>query len=360
MKDVDALLRLLADRGGSDLHLKAGSAPLIRVDGVLSRVEGESPLRPEDTEAVARHVMGDERWRDFAGRKDADLAYAIEGLARFRVNVFRQRGAVSLVMRLVRIGSPSIDDLGLPPVVERLADEPRGLVLVTGPTGSGKTTTLAAMIDRINATRPAHVVTVEDPIEVLHPDRMAAVNQRELGMDVESFVKAIRGAMRQDPDVILIGEMRDTETVEAALAAAETGHLVLSTLHTIDATETVNRIVDFFPPFQQHQVRVTLAGALRGILCQRLVQRRGGGRVPAVEVMVNTGRTAERILDPLRTSEIEEVVREGGFYGMQTFDQALLALVRDGMVEVDEAVVAASNRHDFELSLQQAGIAVGV
>jgi twitching motility protein PilT len=357
MRDVDSLLRLLAERQGSDLHLKVGSPPLMRVDGVLSRIEGEEKLLPEETESLARHLMPPERWENFLLRSEADLAYGLKGVARFRVNVFRQRGSVSVVLRLVRIGSPSLADLGLPPVVRTLADEARGLVLVTGPTGSGKTTTLSAMIDHINGTRPAHIVTIEDPIEVIHPDQVAAVNQREVGVDTDSFVTAMRSVMRQDPDVILIGEMRDAETVQAALAAAETGHLVLSTLHTIDAAETVNRIVDFFPPYQQQQVRVTLAGALRGVLCQRLLPRAGGGRVPAMEVMITNGRIAERILEPNRTQEIEEVVAEGGYYGMKTFDQSLVDLVREGTVTADDAVAAASNRHDFELALQQAGVA---
>jgi twitching motility protein PilT len=358
MRDIDTLLATLAERQGSDLHLKVGSPPLMRFDGVLGRVDGEEPLRPEETEAMAHHLMSEERWRDFLQRNEADLAYSLPGVARFRVNVFRQRGSVSVVLRLVRVGSPSFDELGLPRVVRDLADEPRGLVLVTGPTGSGKTTTLSAMIDHINATRACHIVTIEDPIEVIHPDQRAAVNQREVGVDTESFITAMRAAMRQDPDVILIGEMRDTETVQAALAAAETGHLVLSTLHTIDATETVNRIVDFFPPFQQQQVRVTLAGALKGVVCQRLVPRAGGGRVPALEVCVNTGRVAERIIDSSKTYEIEEVVADGSFYGMQTFDHALVKLVKDGTITVEDALEAATNRHDFELALQQAGVAV--
>jgi twitching motility protein PilT len=358
MADLDALLRTLAERGGSDLHLKVGSPPLMRVDGVLSRAGVEPPLRPEETEAMAKQVIAGPRWEDFATRSEADLAYSLPGVARFRVNAFRQRGSISMVFRLVRVGSPSMEELGLPPVVRKLADEPRGLILVTGPTGSGKTTTLSAIIDHINASRPCHIVTIEDPIEVIHPDQEAAVNQREVGVDTDSFVTAMRAAMRQDPDVILIGEMRDTETVQAALAAAETGHLVLSTLHTIDASESVNRIVDFFPPFQQQQVRVTLAGALKGILCQRLLPRVGGGRIPTIEVCVNTGRIAERILDPLRTQEIEEVVAEGDFYGMQTFDQSMLNLVKEGKVDATEAIEVASNRHDFELALQQAGIAL--
>jgi twitching motility protein PilT len=359
MRELDALLRELAERGGSDLHLKAGSPPLARIDGILHRL-GEERLSAEDTQAVARQISPQDRLQELHDRGAADFAHGVPGLARFRVNAFRQRGSVSIVMRLVRIGSASLEELGLPPVVHRLSEEPRGLVLVTGPTGSGKTTTLAAMIDHINETRACHVVTIEDPIEVLHPDRIAAINQREVSVDCESFIDAMRSAMRQDPEVILIGEMRDPETVQAALAAAETGHLVLSTLHTIDAQETVNRVVDFFPPYQQHQVRVTLSGALRGILCQRLVPRKSGGRIPAMEVMINTGRTAERIVDPARTSEINEVIAEGGFYGMQSFDQALLDLVKRDLVDPVEAIETASNRHDFELALQQSGIAIQV
>ncbi|MFN2589313.1 MAG: type IV pilus twitching motility protein PilT [Actinomycetota bacterium] len=233
---------------------------------------------------------------------------------------------------------------------------PRGLVLVTGPTGSGKTTTLAAMVDHINSTRPCHILTIEDPIEVLHPDRVATVNQRELGVDTESYIDAMRAAMREDPDVILIGEMRDTETVGAALAAAETGHLVLSTLHTTDAVETVNRVIDFFPRSHQHQVRVSLASVLKGLLCQRLVARVAGGMVPAVEVMVTNGRIMDRIVDPNVTAEIHDIIQQGASYGMQTFDQALLRLVRDGVVTIEDAKTAATKAHDFELMLQQAGL----
>jgi twitching motility protein PilT len=262
------------------------------------------------------------------------------------------------VLRRIRVGSASIDELGLPQVVLDLASAPRGLVLVTGPTGTGKTTTLAAMIDHINATKPVHILTIEDPIEVLHPHKMASINQREIGVDTDSYIVAMRAAMRQDPDVILIGEMRDTETVFAALAAAETGHLVLSTLHTTDAVETVNRIVDFFPPFQQHQVRVTLASVLRGVVCQRLVARVGGGRVPVCETLVNNGRVAERIMSPETTEEIHEIIDEGGFYGMQTFETSLLHLVQRGLVSIEDALEAASNSHDMNLLLQQAGLAV--
>jgi twitching motility protein PilT len=263
-----------------------------------------------------------------------------------------------MVFRRVAVGAQALAELALPEVVGELALEPRGLVLVTGPTGSGKTTTLAAMIGYLNATKPVHIVTVEDPIEVLHKDEVASINQREVGQDTADFLSALRAALRQDPDVILIGEMRDTETVRAALQAAETGHLVMSTLHTQDATETVNRVIDFFPPHQQKQVRLTLAGTLRGIICQRLVPTVDGGRTPALEILVNTGRVAERITDEEKTSEIKEVVAEGGYYGMMTFDQALLQLIQQGRVSVDDAMQAVSSKHDFELALQQAGIPI--
>jgi twitching motility protein PilT len=254
--------------------------------------------------------------------------------------------------------SATVQAGGLPSAVQELADVPRGLVLVTGPTGSGKTTTLAAMIDHINNTKPVHILTVEDPIEVLHSHKRASINQREIGVDTDSYAGAMRAAMRQDPDVILIGEMRDSDTVAAALAAAETGHFVMSTLHTTDAVESVNRIVDFFPPFQQHQVRVTLASVLRGIVSQRLVQRVGGGRIPALEIMVNNGRVAERIIDSNTTPEIRQIIAEGEFYGMQSFDQSLLALVKQGMVEPKMALEAATEEHDLRMKFEQAGIAI--
>jgi twitching motility protein PilT len=359
MVDIEELLRALVEADGSDLHLKAGSPPLIRVDGLLRRL-GDTRLLTDDTARVAGFIMPPDRRQAMETQNEADFAYSLAGVGRFRVNVFRQRGAISIVMRRVRIGSPSFEELGLPPVIRSLSEAFRGLILVTGPTGSGKTTSLAAMLDHINATRPCHILTIEDPIEVLHPDRIASVNQREVGVDTDDFVTAMRAAMREDPDVILIGEMRDAETVSAALAAAETGHLVLSTLHTIDATETINRVVDFFPPFQQHQVRVTLSGALRGVICQRLVVRKGGGRVPAMEVMVTNGRIAERILDPDKMGEIQEIVAQGGYYGMQTFDQSLLKLVREGIVTIEDAMEASSKPHDFGLMLEQAGLRLSV
>ena len=273
------------------------------------------------------------------------------------INVFRQRGSVGIACRRVLPGSPSIETLGLPPSVKALAEEHRGLVLVTGPTSSGKTTTTGAMINHINVTRACHILTIEDPIEILHPDRAAIVNQREIGVDTEDFAVALRGAMRQDPDVIFVGEIRDAESVKAALQAAETGHLVISTLHTTDVTETVNRIIDFFPPHQQKQIRVSLAGSLKGIVSQRLLERRDRrGRIPAVEVLVMNGRIRDLILNEEQTHMIHDIVAESEFYGMQTFDQAVLALYRAGLVELEEARASATNPHDFQIALQQEGL----
>lgn len=293
----------------------------------------------------------------FEETNDADFACSRPGVGRFRVNVFRQRGSVGMVMRHVTFSVPTIDDLNLPPVVRKLAEETRGLVLVTGPTGSGKTTTLAAMIDHINRTRSCHIVSIEDPIEILHRDRRASVNQREIGLDSKSFASAMRAALRQDPDVILVGEMRDQETVSTALQAAETGHLVLSTLHTTDAAETVNRVVEFFPYQQQRQVRSTLASALKGILGQRLIASGDGeGRVAAVEVMITTGRIRDCIMDPESTSMITELLAEGRYYGMQTFDQALADLVQKELITLEAANAAASRPHDFKVLLERLGV----
>ena len=323
IEEFHGWLRQLVDGEGSDLHVKVGSAPMIRKSGRLSRMD-HPPLKPAQTRIIADSIIPEDRKNRFKERGEIDFAHSAPGIGRFRVNAFSQRGSTSLVMRRMGIGGGEFGEIGMPEVCRYLADEPRGLVLVTGPTGSGKTTTLAAMIEHINKTRAVHIVTIEDPIEVLHNDKEAAINQREVGQDTENFLTALRAALRQDPDVILIGEMRDTETVRTALQAAETGHLVLSTLHTTDATETVNRVVDFFPPHQQLQIRLTLAGALRGIVSQRLVPAAAGGLIPAVEVLVNTGRVAERIADPATTAEIYEVIAEGGYYGMRTFDQSLL------------------------------------
>jgi twitching motility protein PilT len=355
--EFNAWLQELVEADGSDLHVKVGSAPMMRLTHGLVRLERD-PLSPIETQAIADGVIPEERKALFRETGEVDFAYSVANVGRFRANVFRQRGSVSMVLRKLRFGGPSFDEIGLPDVVRTLAEENRGLILVTGPTGSGKTTTLAAMIGYLNATQPVHIVTIEDPIEVLHRDDVASINQREVGQDTADFLSALRAALRQDPDVILIGEMRDTETVRAALQAAETGHLVMSTLHTQDATETVNRVIDFFPPHQQKQIRLSLAGTLRGIICQRLVPSVEGGRIPALEILVNTGRVAERIADEEKTSEIEEVVAEGGYYGMMTFDQALLALIKQGRVSVEDAMQAVSSVHDFELALQQAGIPI--
>jgi len=355
VRELQAWLGHLTAVGGSDLHVKAGAPPRVRVEGVLRLIEAPT-LTAQQTEGFAEAVVPPFRVKRFEEHGEVDFAYAVEGLGRFRAHVFRQRGSATLVFRRLTVGGQPFAEIGMPPVVKQLADEPRGLVLVTGPTGSGKTTTLAAMIEHVNQTRPVHIVTIEDPIEIIHPDKMASVAQREVGQDTDSFLAAIRAALRADPDVILIGEMRDSETVQAALRAAETGHLVLSTLHTLDATETVNRMVDFFASTEQNQVRITLAAALRGIVSQRLIVGVTGGRVPAVEILVNTGRVAERIIDRDLTAEIPEVIREGGYYGMQTFDQSLLSLVKAGTVSVDEAMRAASQPHDFQLMLQQVGL----
>jgi len=355
--DLDRLLRRLADADGSDLHMKVGSPPRIRVNGELIRLTDEPVIQSSDTEDIARSIMQDRTWANFDDKREADFAYSVQGLGRFRVNAFRQRGSSGLVFRRVRQGARSFQDLNLPDVVRRLADEQRGLVLVTGPTGCGKTTTLAAMIDHINRTRECHIVTIEDPIEVLHHDELAAINQREVGFDTDNFLVALRSALREDPDVILVGEMRDTETVATALTAAETGHLVLSTLHTIDSIETINRIVDFFPANQQRQARISIAGALRGSICQRLVPTADGStRVPALEVMVVNGRIQQCIVDPDHTGEIGQIIAEGEYYGMQTFDQSLVSLLEQGVIDLRAAMVAASNSHDLKVMLQQRGM----
>ncbi|MGH2685792.1 MAG: type IV pilus twitching motility protein PilT [Actinomycetota bacterium] len=351
---VTVFLRHMVEAGASDLHLKAGLPPVVRVDGVL-RHAPFAPLRPEDTEAAAGELLPEGKAAEFAESNEVDIGFTLPGIGRFRVNVFRQRGNVNLAIRRVRSDIPTFDELHLPPAVQALASEQRGLILVTGPAGVGKTTTIASMIGWINQHRRTHIVTIEDPIEILHDDILSVVDQREVGLDTANYRTALRYVVRQDPDVIFVGEIRDVETVQAAIQAAETGHLVISTLHTLDATETVNRIIDLFPPEQQRQVRVSLAASLRGVLSQRLVPRADGkGRVPAVEVLVNTGRVAERILAPEQTQTIPDVIAEGEFYGMQTFDQALISLVRQGLVSTEDAGEAASNPHDFNLELRAA------
>ena len=357
--DIDQALRYTVERDGSDLHVKVPSPPSVRVDGDLRPMEGAEPLSSEDTEQALDHLLSDADPKlraEFDADGEVDLAYAVPGLSRFRVNAFRQRGVISIVARAIPFQIRTIDDLGLPSVIRDLAEQQRGIILLTGTTGSGKSTTLAAMIDHINSTRSCHIVTLEDPIEYLHRDKLSLVNQREVGIDTASFGRAMRRVLRQDPDVILIGEMRDEETVRTALSAAETGHLVLSTLHTLDATETINRIIDFFPPHLQQQARVMLASTLRGAVGQRLVPRIGGrGRAAVCEVLVVTGRVQDLILNPEETGKITDVIAEGEYYGMQTFDQALLKHVMAGSVSEEVALPAASSPHDFKLMLAAGG-----
>jgi twitching motility protein PilT len=355
--DLQQALRAVVEEGGSDLHIKVPSRPLMRLQGRLTPLEDTEPLTPADTERVLREMLtASDRLAEFAREGEIDFSYTVRGLARFRVNAFRQRGSISIACRVVPFNIRSVQELDLPEVVTRLADEPRGIILVTGTTGSGKSTTLAAMVDHINQSYPRNVVTIEDPIEYLHRDKVSVVHQREIGFDTNSFGQALRRVLRQDPDVILIGEMRDEETVGTALSAAETGHLVLSTLHTIDAVETVNRIIDFFPPHHHQQVRAMLAGSLRGVISQRLVPTvNQDSRVVACEILTMTGRVRDMISDPNETGKLGEVIAEGGYYGMQTFDQALLHLHRDGKISMDEALKAATHPHDFKLLVASEG-----
>src|SRR5829696_5126004 len=349
--DLHAALHHLVEVGASDLHLKVPALPSMRLDGALRPLPGMERLTPQDTEAAVRLMLSDpEQLAEFEQANELDFSYAIDGLARFRVNAFRQRGSVSIVIRAIPFSIRTLEELKLPPVMRELAEEERGIVLVTGTTGSGKSTTLAAMINHINSTQARHIVTIEDPIEFLHADKHSLINQREVGMDTASFKQALRRVLRQDPDVILIGEMRDEETVHTALSAAETGHLVFSTVHTVDATETINRLIDFFPPHMHQQVRAMLAGTLKGAISQRLVPTADGrGRVATAEILRMTGRVRDMIMDPTQTGRLQEVIQEGGFYGMQTFDQALFAHLKAGRVTMEEAMKAATSPNDFKL-----------
>ena len=351
--NIDELLKAAVAKKASDLHLKVGSNPIARVDGHLEPLDPNLKLSQEDVVAIAFSIMNNQQKQRFKERSEIDLAYSAPGLGRFRVNVYQQRGTVNLVFRAVPTKILTIQELHLPAVIEKMAAETRGLILVTGTTGSGKSTTLASIIDQINRTRTENVITIEDPIEFLHRDRKCLVSQREIGADTESFSVALRSALRQDPDVILVGEMRDFETISTALVAAETGHLVLSTLHTVDATETVNRIISVFPPYQQKQIRLQLAGILKGVISQRLVPRADGqGRVPAVEVMVATQTIKESIIDPEKTRRIHDVIAAGtSQYGMQTFDQSLAALCREKLISQEEALRWCSNPDDFALKM---------
>src|SRR6266536_1148831 len=353
--ELNPLLRRAVELGASDIHLKVGVPPILRRDGALGPLEDSPLVTDRDTESVLGLVVkrSPERLAVFNDTGDLDVAYQEEDLPRFRVNAFRQRGHISVAFRVIPKNVPNFEMLGLPPGIRRLADEHRGLVLVTGATGSGKTTTLAAMIDHINRSRQQHIVTIEDPIEILHSDHSCIVNQREIGLDTRDFTQALRRALRQDPDVILIGELRDAESAQTALQAAESGHLVLSTLHTVDAAETIGRMIEFFPEAKQQQIRSIMAGVLKGVISQRLLPKVTGGRVAAVEVMVMNTRIADLIRDG-NSDEITDAVAEGDFFQMQTFSQALIEHVLSGVVESEVAANAATNRHDFLVSLEQA------
>jgi len=349
--ELNDILTIAIKGLASDIHLKAGLPPLFRVDGALVPLKNGERLTPEQLHGIATSIMTPGQKNHFDKHHEVDLAYSIAGLGRFRVNAFMQRGTVGIVFRVIPFGVKTIEQLVLPKVVERVAMEARGLVLVTGTTGSGKSTTLAAMIDYINTNRTCHIITIEDPIEFLIRDKRSIVNQREIGVDTNSFATALRAALRQDPDVILVGEMRDFETIETALMAAETGHLVMSTLHTIDAAETITRIVSVFPPHQQPQIRLQLASIIKGVISQRLVPRADGkGRVPAVEILVASARVRECIADPEMTKELNDAIAKGfTTYGMQSFDQSLMQHVKAGRVSYEEALLHVSNADDFAL-----------
>lgn len=350
---IDDLLGFAVSHGASDLHLKVGSFPFMRIAGELHPMADAPRLKPEDTLDMAFTMMSNRQKQRFKEVSECDIGYGVNGVGRFRANIFQQRGTVSVVLRVIPDKTRNSAELGLPPVIDRITEERRGLILVTGSTGSGKSTTLAAMIDRINARRSGHIVTIEDPIEFLHRDKMSFVTQREVDVDTRSFAEALRGALRQDPDVILVGEMRDYETIETALTAAETGHLVLSTLHTLDATETVMRIVSSFPSHQQKSVRIQLAGILKAVVSMRLVRAaKGAGRVPAIEVMVSTALIRDYIINEEKTYLIREAIAAGASqYGMQSFDQSLFHLVQSGLISMEEALHNASNIDEFKMRL---------
>jgi twitching motility protein PilT len=353
LMNIDDLLAIVMERKASDLHLKVGNYPHLRIDGDLVPLAEFARINPEDMLNMAFSMMTNRQKQKLKETTELDIAYGVAGIGRFRVNIFQQRGNVGIVMRAIPTKIRSLDELNLPPVVDKICDESRGLVLVTGITGSGKSTTLASMVDRINSSRAEHIITIEDPIEFLHRDKKGFVNQREVEVDTSSFATALRSSLRQDPDVILVGEMRDLETIGTALHAAETGHMVFSTLHTLDAVETINRIVAVFPPLEQKQIRLQLSGTLRAIVSQRLVKRSDGpGRVPAVEVMISTAFIRECIVVPEKTVQVRDLIAQGGSqYGMQTFDQSLFQLLKNGLISLETAMENASNPDDFKLRI---------
>ena len=349
--NIDDLLKIAVERKASDLHLKVGNHPVLRIDGTLVPLVELKRLMQEDTIAMGFAIMNSQQKERFKKEHEIDMAHSVAGLGRFRCNVFQQRGAVGIVLRIIPTQVSTIADLHLPLVLEKIAEERRGMILVTGTTGSGKSTSLAAMINHINTHRIEHIITIEDPIEYLHRDKKSIINQREVGMDTNSFANALRSALREDPDVVLVGEMRDLETIDTALLAAETGHLLLSTLHTLDAPETVNRIISMFPPHQQKQIRIQLASVLKAIISMRLIPRADGkGRVPAVEILINTAYIQDCIVNPEKTKLIKEAITQGvSQYGMQTFDQSLFFLYQKNLITYEEALKWASNPDEFKL-----------
>jgi twitching motility protein PilT len=349
--DLNDVLKIAVKAAASDIHLKAGLNPTFRIDGALVPLSQAQKLSPEEITKIANDIMTPQQKMRFQEFNEIDLAYGVPGLGRFRVNVFQQRGTMGMVLRVIPTKIKSVQELGLPPILDKIAQSERGLILVTGATGSGKSTSLAAMVDSINENSACHIVTIEEPIEYLIRDKKSIVNQREVGVDTVGFNLALRAALRQDPDVILVGEMRDAETIETAISAAETGHLVLSTLHTLDATETINRIVSVFPPYQQKQIRLQLGSILKAVVSQRLVPRKDEqGRAPAVEIMINNARIRELIEDPDRTKEIQSAIAEGfTSFGMQTFDQSLMQLYQQDLITLEEAIRQATNPDDFAL-----------
>jgi twitching motility protein PilT len=351
--ELNEILTIAFKAKGSDIHIKTGLPPIVRIDGRLHPIPNAQRLSPEFVSSTALSIMNDRQRRMFEDNFEVDLAYAVPGLGRFRASVYRQRGTVAMVFRSIAIIIPTLEGLNLPPIMQKICREERGLILVTGTTGSGKSSTLAAMIDYINSQRTCNIITIEDPVEFLHRDNKSIISQREVGTDTQSFSAALKGAMRQDPDVILVGEMRDLETIETAMTAAETGHLVMSTLHTMDAAETVNRIIGVFPPYHQRQVRIQLASIVKAVISQRLVPKSDGkGRVPAVEIMLASSRVRECIDDQEKTKQLNDAISQGFVsYGMQTFDQSLMRLLSSKLITYEEAIRQSSNPDDFALKI---------
>ncbi len=351
--NLNEILTIAVKARGSDIHIKTGMPPIVRIDGKLRAIPNSERLTADEVTSMAMGIMNERQQKHFDQNFEVDLAYGVPGLGRFRVSVYAQRGSIAMVFRAIPFGIPSLEALNLPPILKKISMEERGLVLVTGTTGSGKSTTLAAMVDYINTNRNCNIITIEDPVEYLHKDKKSIISQREVGFDTFSFGKALTSSLRQDPDVILVGEMRDFETIETALTAAETGHLVMSTLHTLDAAETINRIISVFPPYHQRQVRMQLSGIIKGVVSQRLVPRVDGkGRVPAVEVMIGTARIRDCIDDKEKTKQIPEAIAQGfTTYGMQTFDQSLMQLFSGKLITYEEALRQSSNPDDFALKV---------